>query len=204
MNKFKFRDKYLKYAELQITQVKKNIDFYETISKSEYNAIKDFIAEPNKILELGCGLGRFSVYLNWQLDYSPKFYLADFSELSEKVRYGWNPKDSVYNDLDFTSNFCKDNGLNNFEIINLRYNKISKLEKQDLICSFLSVGFHYPLEEYLGEFRLISDESTLFIFGARKGVYSKDKLLEYFKEINIVQNEEASIKEEILILRGLR
>ena len=147
--KFKIDDEFKYFASKQITQINVDPDFYTKMSISEYNAISKHIENPKKILELGCGLGRMSIFLNSMLKNNAHYILADVSELSQNIKYGWDPKESYYNDLDLTSLFAKKHGLENFETFNLLSQNLNKFENIDLVMSFLSVGFHYPISEYL-------------------------------------------------------
>lgn len=201
---FKIKEKYFKLLNFQITQTKEDLSFYEKISKAEYLAIENYIDKPEKILELGCGLGRVSIFLNSQLNNSPKFFLADFSEVSNKVKYGWNPKDSKYNNLELTEQFCTENGLNNFEILDLSKNKLDKLSNIDMVISMLSVGFHYPIEEYINQLIKISSKNVTMIFGVRKGIYNQDSFKNLFLETKILQISNIDIKEDILILKNIK
>lgn len=201
---FKIKEKYFKLLNFQITQTKEDLSFYEKISKAEYLAIENYIDKPEKILELGCGLGRVSIFLNSQLNNSPKFFLADFSEVSNKVKYGWNPKDSKYNNLELTEQFCTENGLNNFEILDLSKNNLDKLSNIDMVISMLSVGFHYPIEEYINQLIKISSKNVTMIFGVRKGIYNQDSFKNLFLETKILQISNIDIKEDILILKNIK
>lgn len=201
---FKIQEKYFKLLNFQITQTKKDLSFYDKISKAEYLAIKNYIDKPEKILELGCGLGRASIFLNSQLNNSPKFFLADFSEISNEVKYGWNPKESKYNNLELTEQFCIENGLNNFEILNLSKDHLDKLSNIDMVISMLSVGFHYPIEEYINQLLKISSKNVTMIFGVRKGIYNQDSFKNLFLETKILQISNIDIKEDILILKHIK
>ena len=203
MKKFKFKiaDKFKEIAGLQVTQLqKKQDDYYLKISESEYSRIKDIIREPLNVLELGCGLGRFSIYLNSQLNYNPHFILADFSKISKKIRYGWNPQESYYNDLSLTAEFCEDNGLQSYEVFDLAKQSIKDLKEIDLVMSFLSVGFHYPIEQYIEDLGNITSDGAILIFGIRVGAYT-EKSFPNFSKAKILPINDIKTKEEILILR---
>lgn len=204
MKEYFFRKEFYDIAKLQVTQIENNKSYYLKISMHEYEQIKDYIGMPNNILELGCGLGRFSIFLNSKLNHNPKFFLADFSKVSKNIKYGWNPKNSSYNNLSFTRDFCLDNGMNNFDLINLGENSIGSLKNIDLIMSFLSVGFHYPIEDYFDDFKLISNENTVFIFGTRDGVYDFTRLSSMFEDVIILDEPKISTKERIVVLKKIR
>jgi hypothetical protein len=61
---YKFDPKFEEILGLQVTQSKKDKDFYFNMSESEYSLAAPYIDNPKRILELGCGLGRFSIFLS--------------------------------------------------------------------------------------------------------------------------------------------
>ena len=199
--KFKIDDEFKYFASKQITQINVDPDFYTKMSISEYNAISKHIENPKKILELGCGLGRMSIFLNSMLKNNAHYILADVSELSQNIKYGWDPKESYYNDLDLTSLFAKKHDLENFETFNLLSQNLNKFENIDLVMSFLSVGFHYPISEYLDTLLNITSNDATMIFGVRKGAVNLKDFKKYFNKI-IIEKNTVDSKEELLILKG--
>jgi len=202
---FKFPQRSYDIAKKQVTQITKDSDFYETISKSEYKAISRHIDNPKTVLDMGCGLGRMSVYLNWMLrDDSIHYILADSTSgrIPEKVRYGWNPDSGFYNDLKETFDFCRLNGLNNFETFDLKEQKLDTLNDVDLVMSFLSVGFHYPIELYMNKLLEISSPKCVMIFGVRKEKYNIESFKSIFSDISIIEQPDIDTKENILIMEN--
>jgi hypothetical protein len=65
----------------------------------------------------------------------------------------------------------------------------------------MSVGFHYPIEQYLSELRLIMKPDGLMIFGVRKGVYETSPTLSLF-DTAIFEDIKEEKKERFLILKG--
>ena len=201
MFKFNISDEFRYFAGRQITQVKVDPDFYLKMSVSEYEAIKDHIGMPKKILELGCGLGRMSIYLNHMLDHDPHFILADVTKESQKIKYGWNPEDSYYNSLELTGKFAELHGLNNFETHNLLTEDLNQYKNIDLVMSYLSVGFHYPIDDYISTLLNITSDNCTMIFGVRRGKYNIGDYEKYFSNIFVEKNT-VDTKEDLLILKG--
>jgi SAM-dependent methyltransferase len=195
----------IEIAKLHVTQMNDDLNFYNKLSKSEYESFKEFIGNPQKILELGCGLGRTSVYINKQLDYEPKFILADYDEISKKIKYGWNPGHIHYNKLETTRQFCIDNDLKRFEIFNLAERNLSELENVDLVISVMAVGFHYPIEQYMETLLNITTQDVIMIFGVRKinaiHVYDTDSFKKHFQKTTF-KDVDLKIKEHIMILEN--
>lgn len=203
MFKFKITEEFKHYATMQITQVKVDPDFYLKMSQSEYAAIKKHVGSPKRVLELGCGLGRMSIFLNHKLKDSTEFILADVSEESDKIRYGWDPKESYYNSLDLTAKFSEIHGLTNYRTFNLLSEDLRSLADIDLVMSFLSVGFHYPIDQYFAKLLDITSDDCTMIFGVRQGTCDLEKYKKFFKEVHSVPNSIAS-KETLLIMKGKR
>jgi hypothetical protein len=140
-----------------------------------------------------------SIFLNKKLSNNPKFILADYTMQSSVTKYGWNPGDSFYNDLNLTKEFSRLHGLENFDLLDLQTDELGKLKDVDLIMSFLSVGFHYPIENYIKTLLNIATEDCTMIFGIRSGIYTAKNFEAFFKNISFEKNKINS-KEEILIL----
>lgn len=199
---FKFNDKFKKLIMKQITTTEKNLNNYTLLSENEYTSFRQYLYPyPTSILELGCGLGRMSIFLNSKHPGDTKYYLADASEITSTERmYGWNPE-SWYNDLNLTKEFCELNNLKNLEIIDLIHESLDRLKDIDLVFSVMSVGFHYPIEQYFETLKKIMKKSGIMIFGVRKGIYENSSFLSNFEEVNFynILNEN---KERILVLKG--
>lgn len=199
---FKFNDKFRKLINLQITTTSEDMTHYTTLSEDEYSAIKEYLNPyPERILEIGCGLGRMSIFLNRKHPGTTRYYLADTSEISEKNNmYGWNPG-TWYNDLSLTKEFCDLNGLTNYEIIDLRKEELGELKNIDLVYSFMSVGFHYPLEEYFDVLKSVLNENGTMIFGVRRGQYENSPILSEFLFVKFCDIPDQET-ERILVLKG--
>jgi len=202
---FIITDKFNDYINYQVTTAVDNKEQYTKLSEIEYEVISQYIDPyPKRILELGCGLGRMSIFLNKKHPSNSKYHLADMSCITptptKSSRYGWDPG-TWYNDLELTKEFCEINGLVNFEIIDLATGSITLLRDIDFIFSVMSVGFHYPIEQYMDILKLVAKPDALIIFGVRKGFYENKIFLNQFKSVEFKDMKEDS-KERFLILKG--
>ena len=67
---YKYYPRHIPFMKEQIWQAKDNLKIYNNQAIHEFRQIINYIDKPKKILELGCGLGRGSIYLNNILNYS--------------------------------------------------------------------------------------------------------------------------------------
>lgn len=173
-------------------------DRYLKVSKDELNHLKDEIGAPNIVLDIGCGLGRSSIYFKNSLKlFNTKFYLADFSSkkweslyndlISRKLRQvGYFPNNEIlpFTDLNMTKLLCDSNNLTNYEIINLKTPMIYNLRDIDLVYSFNAIGYHLPININIKKYHLMdtTTEDAKFIFGIRKGFVP-----ESIDELNLIK-----------------
>ena len=194
---------YDQYRYLHVSQSVVDPEQYKIMCESEWNVIKNHIKNPQKVLELGCGLGRMSIFINSMLKNNAHYILADSNGSWSGIKFGWNPVKKYYNDLNATSNFAVLNGLQNFSIFDLETNHLSDLSEIDLVISFLAVGFHFPIENYLEKLLDITTKNVTMIFGVRVGQYKIKDFNRYFNNILLLkQDGRINTKEDLLILMG--
>ena len=205
MFKCKFIDEMFDIAKLQVSKLKQENrkSYYEDLCKLEYNIIKDYIHYPKKVLDLGCGLGRMSIYLNHKIkNDQTKYILADFDKVNKNLRYFWNPENDYYNKLNLTKEFCNLNNLYNIELFDLEIRNLNELTNIELVISFLAVGFHYPIESYIDNLMSITSDDCVLIFGVRDGKYKRGNFRKYFKSRLILSQRIVQTKEQILIMKN--
>jgi SAM-dependent methyltransferase len=124
---------------------------------------------PRTVLDLGCGVGRASVYFfkkyKW---YKTEFYLADGNTCTRRFKGKRKNKGEYYNLESATIDFCRANGLTGFRFYNLEDSDLyHNIKKFDLVYSFLSIGFHWPLSMYLDDLYNTCRPGAYCIFGIR-------------------------------------
>ena len=62
-------------------------------------------------------------------------------------------------------------------------------EKVDLVISLKSMGYHYPLENYLNLFKKNCSRDTIFIFDISKGNYEIISIKKIFKKVEVIYEE---------------
>tara|TARA_R110000772_G_scaffold20466_1_gene56640 strand:+ start:5071 stop:5733 length:663 start_codon:yes stop_codon:yes gene_type:complete len=181
-------DKYYKFKNIETEefenlkwlQINKEDDIFLQRSVDEYEKLKEYIKNPSNIVDLGCGLGRSSIFFK---NMTPslndtKFYMCDFTGLDFKTKGSGNKNCGMrestnkipYNDMDITKEFCITNNLENIDLVNLDTDRISKLNNIDLVYSFHCVGYHWGIEESFLKYNLenSTNENAILIFGVRK------------------------------------
>jgi len=117
---------------------------------SEYLAIEDLLKElkPKRIADIGCGYGFFDLFAAKAL--KCKVVLIDL-EQNEHRHFGFKEEGAAYSSLKIARQLLVANNVpaKNIECVNPRDTSPEKIKPVDLIVSFLSCGFHYPVDTYL-------------------------------------------------------
>lgn len=139
-----------------------------------------------KMASIGPGLCilELLLYRQWKCS----FYLIDIEE-SKEHQHGFAMSGSGYSDLGSALRFLTDNGVPKIALntCNPRKQKLDH-SSVDLIMSILSMGFHYPLDEYVSYIRSALPPGGLLIFDKRKDTEDqgwKDLAPEFSIEANI-------------------
>jgi hypothetical protein len=197
MFKFKYNSLHLKYLE----ETGQNVKIYSEASEFEYSQVKAFVPiQPKVIMDLGCGLGRSSVYLNHILNrVDTHFILADSAD-----NFGnWNNKD-YYKNLDLTASFCTLNGLLNFGLFDLKKSDWNGILNIEFIMSKLSYGYSINIGPILETLLKVSTDDITMIFGTKERQEMLPMFENYFKEVIYLKEEkqESFPQQDWLILRG--
>lgn len=117
----------------------------------EFQQLKPFLQnpKPRKIADIGCGYAIFDLFL--AREFGTSVVLIDL-EASDHRHFGFEAQGAAYSDLSQTRDFLMANGVkkNLIEIRNPKESDISDIKGLDYVFSFISCGFHYPWDTYLG------------------------------------------------------
>ena len=152
----------------QIWEAKSNLDVYNNLGLYEFIQIEHYLGNPKTVLEVGCGLGRGSIFLNHLLKNDKvKYVLADRTGYTSNSG-NYNPdKDEFYNDLVLTKDFCELNGIKNVRTFDTELDDWTSLSKVDLIFSLCSFGMHVSIKRYIDRLMATANDSCTMIFGTR-------------------------------------
>lgn len=182
-----FTPKHLDLMHEQILEAGNDIAVYTGLAAFEFSQFSDHIGTPGTVLELGCGLGRGSIYLNHLLANDARFILADRDGRTSNSG-AFNPKeDEFYNDFVLTADFCRLNGLLNFRLFDTEVDDWATLPKADLIFSLCSFGMHVSIERYMERLIRCSTPETTMIFGVREPCYGPGSFGDQFGDVVYIE-----------------
>jgi hypothetical protein len=113
--------------------------------KAHLDAI-DF--KPKSVIDIGCGQAIPDLFLH--RDFKPRFTLVDI-EQTDELYHNWASEGSGYASLPCAKALLHDNGAAKTKVttINPRTDPAAMEGlKADMLISFYSCGFHYPIDDY--------------------------------------------------------
>ncbi|WP_170599341.1 hypothetical protein [Ruegeria arenilitoris] len=119
----------------------------------EHIPLRRYLAEreirPKSIVDIGCGQALPTLFL--LRDHSPKLTLVDIEHTDEQY-HSWARSGSGYSSLAHARDLLVHNGADPREVETLNPQKNPNDMAQvsgDLVTSFYSCGFHYPVDDYI-------------------------------------------------------
>ncbi len=117
---------------------------------AEYRAVAPQLAalKPARIADIGCGYGFFDLFA--ARDLGASVLLIDL-EQNDRRHFGFQPDGAAYSSLAKARQLLQSNGIDadRIETLNPRDTDPLAAKPVDLVVSFLSCGFHYPVDHYL-------------------------------------------------------
>jgi SAM-dependent methyltransferase len=117
---------------------------------AEYMGIKDLLSNlnPKRIADIGCGYAFFDLFA--ARDLGVEVVLIDL-ESNEHRHFGFQKEGAAYSSLARAKALLRANGVKAKQIttLNPRDKAPETIKPVDLVVSFLSCGFHYPVDSYL-------------------------------------------------------
>ena len=151
---------------------------------------------PISILDIGCGLAWESRMFNnkygtelWLLDGDTSLN-TNTSELVSEDGYHVNPNEFLfYHPMSWLKEQLDANETKNYNLIDVNNISIPKDKKFDLITSWLSCGFHYPVSTYKDLILQHSHKDTRIFLDIRlhlktKEIFHNDNSIEILKILN--------------------
>jgi SAM-dependent methyltransferase len=117
---------------------------------AEYRALAPLLRElaPKRVADIGCGYAFFDLFLAKEL--KSDVVLIDL-ESNEHRHFGFKSEGAAYSSLSRAKALLRANGVAAKQITTLNPRDITpeSIAPVDLAVSFLSCGFHYPVDLYL-------------------------------------------------------
>ena len=140
-----------KYMDLQCNSV--ITDYTECKELTEIYHFLEKIKKPCKVLELGAGLGRVSVYLRNEFNWNNTFFHLLDGDSGDMQIAGMNYAigDNYYNSMKATKEYCTENGIDDYHLVLLSAEGSLGFPKNtyDLCFSCKAIGFHWPINDYI-------------------------------------------------------
>jgi hypothetical protein len=181
-----------------------NTEKYQLEKKQNFESIDRYLTSPpNHILDIGCGLAWESRL--FQQKYNSHLWLLDGDPADNKksqTEVGWNPDPTTfafYNSFNFLNTKLKELGTKNYKLIDVNNIVLPDDLKFNLITSFKSCGFHYPVTTYKDLILKHSLPDTKIIVDLRT---SKGSVVDTdgFEIVNILEKHKKHINAEIKFL----
>lgn len=144
---------------------------YNLVSLGEYDVLEPILGgiTPQRILEIGPGMGRSLVYLNRRCGWEKKNAQVDAYEGDGAItRYtvlGPRFEDSWCGNIGILWDVLKYNHIANISIYNAAVVALRDMPgPYDLIYSFYAVGFHWGLEHFIDDITNLMHDATVGIF----------------------------------------
>jgi len=156
-----------KYIKLQC-----NNAFSDYVECPELQPLLPILTElnPKRVLELGAGIGRGSVYLQNNLpQVDAEFFLVDGDAGDTQVAgIHHELKPDYYNSFDAAYAYCTANGISHDRLHLVDASKIELGDRMfDLCISIKAIGFHWPISGYLNSISKHMRTGSLLCFEVR-------------------------------------
>ena len=136
---------------------------------AEYKSIKGLLQAlaPKRLADIGCGYGLFDLFAAQDLNCT--VLLIDIEENTHR-HFGFNTEGAAYSSLSRAKGLLKANGVkaDRIETLNPMTKPAETAKSVDLVVSFLSCGFHYPVDMYLPFLEKVLRPGGAAIFDLRR------------------------------------
>lgn len=136
---------------------------------AEFRAMEKLLKDlkPKRIADIGCGYAFFDLFAAKSL--KAEVLLIDLEE-NEHRHFGFKPEGAAYSSLAKARKLLEDNGVSTsrIETLNPKQTAPETAAPVDLAVSFLSCGFHYPVDLYLPFLEQVLKPGGTAIFDLRE------------------------------------
>jgi len=201
---FNFLSKIGKYKPLHNSSVYlKSLFFSKEIINSfvldinrDFDSVKSFLPEhATSVLDIGAGMAAVNAIVSDYYKHNLQISLLDKNKLEKHIYYDYNPKTAYYNSFDLSTVLLKSNGVSEKNIHCYEVGDSSVFNnKYDIISSYYSWGFHYPVATYLDEVYDSLTETGVLIIDISKKSNGKKELEAKFREVTLIEDQPAALR----------
>ncbi|MBO9436315.1 class I SAM-dependent methyltransferase [Ruegeria sp. R13_0] len=120
------------------------------VIRAEYRALSPVLKQlkPKRVADIGCGYAFFDLFL--AREFNAELVLIDL-ETNDRRHFGFKKAGAAYSSLKTARDFLVSNGVSTESVTTVNPNATAPetISPVDLVVSFLSCGFHYPVDSYL-------------------------------------------------------
>jgi SAM-dependent methyltransferase len=133
---------------------------YQLEKQNSFNIVNHYLkTPPSTILDIGCGFAFESRMFSKK--HNTKIWLLDGdveenTDNKREIRFGSTESMAFYNKLADIKQVLDQDNIKDYVLLDVNNYTIPTEQKFDLICSWFSCGFHYPIDTYR---KLIKDHS---------------------------------------------
>ncbi|MEL7115339.1 MAG: class I SAM-dependent methyltransferase [Pseudomonadota bacterium] len=172
--------------------------------QTEFELLKPILdpIAPKKIADIGCGYGMFDLFAHAR--YGSDLLLIDI-EQSDHRHFGFKSQAAAYTSLSSAKAFLTQNGVPAARVTtwNPESEDIDPGTKPDVAVSFLSCGFHFPVDMYAPFFRFGVAPGGTIILDLRNQTYREGlqvlEKLGHVEELHRVKN-----RRRVVVRKGKR
>jgi len=145
---------------------------YHSLKQQSFQVVESYLHQPPKtILDIGCGFAFES--RQFAKKYHSEIWLLDGDAESNtsgkrEIRFGSAESMAFYNRLSDIYAVLEQDQIENYVLLDVANYSIPADQKFDLICSWYSCGFHYPVDVYRELIQKHSHLDTKVILDLRK------------------------------------
>ena len=159
--------------------------------EKEFNLFKNHIPKNIKtVMDIGCGLGLINILLNNNFKNINEFYLLDKNIIDHKIKYGFSINYESYNNLLATKKTLELNNIdeNKINLIDVNKNYHIKEKSIDVVISLVSMGYHYPISNYVDLLKKTCTKKTIFIFDIATEYQDLELIKNLFNHYEILES----------------
>lgn len=171
--------------------------FSQDIQK-DFQTILPFLPENiENTLDIGSGVGGIDALISEHYDHTINIHLLDKSKVNDTIYYGFESETAYYNSLEIAKELLKLNHVPTENIVLHDTESLHTCFKKgyyDIVTSFISWGFHYPVAMYLEAVYDSLRQGGVLIMDVRDGTTGIEELKKVFKQVTIIYEAPKQIR----------